>query len=199
MEAFGAGDRRAALFGKRERLWGWLILVASLPTALIGFAIEHYLGGDDFSSPALLGAGFIATGVFLAATKLAKPAGSRIGAGGALAIGAAQGASVLSSLSRSGLTIGTGAFLGASLEDAARFSFLVLIPATLGAALLKLGDIATLASSDLAPMAAGAVAAALVGYACLEAMMRVVRRNGLHWFAPYCLALGVGIVAWTLL
>ncbi len=198
-ESFGAADKRAALFGKKERLWGWLILLASLPTAVIGLAIEHYLGGDDFSSLAIIGAGFLATGIFLALTKLAKPGAARIGAGGALAIGAAQGASVLSSLSRSGLTVGTGIFLGASLEDAAKFSFLALIPATLGAALLKVGEIGEIASTDLAPVLLGALAAALVGYACLEAMMRVVRAGHLHWFAPYCVALGVGVLAWSLL
>ncbi|MFH0815406.1 MAG: undecaprenyl-diphosphate phosphatase [Methanobacteriota archaeon] len=198
-EAFGAEDRKEALFGRKERLWGWLILLASVPTAIIGYAIDRHLGGGDFTSLAIIGAGFVATGFFLAATKLARPRGGRIGAGGALAIGTAQGASVLSSLSRSGLTIGTGIFLGASLEDAAKFSFLALIPATLGAAVLKLGEIGHIASADLAPAALGALAAALVGYACLEAMMRVVRRGGLHWFAPYCLALGVGVLSWSLL
>jgi len=198
-ESFGAADKKAALFGKKERLWGWLVILASVPTAIIGFALEHYLGGDDFTSLAIVGAGFIVTGVFLAATKLARPANRQIGASGALAIGTAQGVSVLSSLSRSGLTVGTAMFAGASLEDAAKFSFLALVPATVGAALLKLGDIGALASSDLAGMAAGALAAALVGYACLEAMMRVVRGGRLHWFAPYCIALGVGVIAWSLL
>jgi undecaprenyl-diphosphatase len=198
-ESFSADDKGKALFGRKERLWGWLLIVASVPTAMIGYAIERWLGGDDFTSLGIIGAGFVATGIFLAATKLARPSGRQIGAGGALAIGTAQGASVLSSLSRSGLTVGTGIFLGASLEDAARFSFLALIPATLGAALLKLGDIGALASSDLAAMLAGVAAAALVGYACLEAMMRIVRGGRLHWFAPYCVALGCVVLAWTLL
>jgi undecaprenyl-diphosphatase len=198
-DSFGASDKKSALFGKKERLWGWLIILASVPTAVIGLAIEKYLGGDDFTSLAIVGVGFVVTGIFLAATKFARPRGEPIGAVGALAIGAAQGAAVLSSLSRSGLTVGTGIFMGASFEDAAKFSFLVLIPATLGATILKIGEIGTLASSDIVAMASGAVAAALVGYACLGVMMRVTKGGKLHWFAPYCIVLGGAVLAYVLI
>ncbi|MBI5000054.1 MAG: undecaprenyl-diphosphate phosphatase [Euryarchaeota archaeon] len=195
-EATRPGNRKAALFGKKARLWGWLILLASIPTAIIGFLLDRYLGGGDFTSLAFLGAGFIVTGIFLATTYFAKPKERQMGAPEAATVGAAQGLSVFSSLSRSGLTVGAAALMGVSREDAGKFSFLAMIPAVIGAAALKIFDIGALARADLLPMAVGALAAALVGFLCLKAMMFIAKRNGMWWFAPYCVGLGVALLAW---
>jgi undecaprenyl-diphosphatase len=106
-----------------------------------------------------------------------------------LLIGLAQALAIVPGISRSGSTIAVGMFLGFSGKEAARFSFLLSIPAISGALLLESGVL----RQDGLPMAylAGAVAAALVGWASVAFLMKLLDRENLLPFAVYCLALGV--------
>jgi len=194
MEASGSKDKKATLLGKRGRRLGWLIIVASVPTAIIGFLLNEYVISDAFSSLSFLAAGFMATGVLLLLTRFTPRKKRGYGPADAAKVGVAQGIAVLPALSRSGWTVGTSLLLGITPEEAGEFSFLLMIPAVLGASLLRFHDITTLASSELPTILAGAAVAAVVGYACLGLMLKAIRRQRVWWFAPYCLALGTSLL-----
>lgn len=106
-------------------------------------------------------------------------------------IGAAQGIGVLPGLSRSGMTISAALLCGLDGEAAGEFSFIISIPAILGAFLLQLKDIKTASAIGLLPIAAGMIAAFVAGYAALVFLMRIIKRGRLGWFAAYLVPAGI--------
>jgi undecaprenyl-diphosphatase len=117
----------------------------------------------------------------------------------ALAVGTAQAASVFPGISRSGVTIATGTAMGLTGEQAARFSFLLAIPAVFGAGLLMLVD--ALRMSESQPwhgIFVGALCAFASGWLALRAVLSLVQRGHFWLFAVYCLLLGVGTLTWSL-
>ena len=109
----------------------------------------------------------------------------------AFVIGIVQGLAIIPGISRSGSTISVGLLLGIDRETAAQYSFLLSIPAIIGAGLLGLKD--GLFQADLAIGTAllGAFTAAMVGYAALKSLLQVVKKGRLHVFAPYCWIVGI--------
>jgi undecaprenyl-diphosphatase len=80
-------------------------------------------------------------------------------------------------------------------ETAARFSFLLALPAVFGAAILSLKDLGQVNGHALLPYVAGTLAALLTGLCCIHLLMGIIRRRRLHWFALYCwLVGGVGLI-----
>jgi len=118
----------------------------------------------------------------------------------ALIIGVLQGFAVTPGISRSGTTIAGALALGVSATEAARFSFVLSIPAILGALVLKLGELS--AGHATAPatsaLIVGALVAAVVGYACLVLLLGLLRRARFHHFAWYCWVLAGVVAAWQL-
>lgn len=179
------------------RLLLWLVL-ASIPAALLGV-----LGGDwmeaHLASPWLVGIFLGANGLvlFVAGRNTSPEEGGRplsgIGWRLALLIGLAQAFALLRGVSRSGVTISAALLLGVRREDAARFSFLLSLPAVGGAAVLEMRG----ALAGAAPMPAtevlvtGVVVAALVGWLALRLLLRFVRSGRLRPFAWYCWVLGL--------
>lgn len=109
-----------------------------------------------------------------------------------LGIGLAQGFGVLPGLSRSGSTIAGALLCGVNRETAGEFSFLLSIPAILGAFVLQLDDLDEMgAAVGLAPALAGGVAAFVAGIFSLAVLMRIVRRGKLEWFALYLIPAGI--------
>ncbi len=188
---------RAVWWGDRDRRLGVLVVAGSIPTAAIGFLFERQFE-SAFETPLLIGAGLMATGAFLLLLRWApaKRGDGVPGLADAVLVGIAQGASVAPGVSRSGSTIGTALLRGVDRETAARLSFLLSIPAIAGATALKASGEGLDAATHLWPVyTAGFVAAAVVGWACLWLLVRVVRDAKMHLFAPYCLALGAVVVA----
>ena len=84
---------------------------------------------------------------------------------------------------------------GVDGETAARFSFLLALPAVFGAALISVKDRDTVASGAFLPYLAGTVASMITGLLCIHLLMGIIRRRRLHWFALYCwLVGGLGLV-----
>lgn len=176
----------------------WLGVLASIPTGVIGLAFKR-LFEDSFSRPRQIGVELCVTGVLLGIT--ARLARGRIGwrrlaAWHGLVVGFAQALAILPGVSRSGATICTATYCGIRRRWAADFSFLIAVPAILGATALKLKD----AGEQLGgawgelpwgPMVVGSIASAVVGAIALAWLLRVVRRAQLHWFAPYCFLVGM--------
>jgi undecaprenyl-diphosphatase len=195
----GAGRGLLALFKGRlgraaaedEGINLALCLIAGLvPTAALGLLLREpavLISG----SPTGLGLTFLACACLLIATRWWPGGSRRLSWKLGLLIGVVQGLAVLPGISRSGVTIAAALALGLSREEAARFSFLLSVPAILGAAVLEL-EVDALTAGEHAPaFAAGAAAAFLVGLGALLLLIRLVRGGRLWMFAPYVTAVAV--------
>lgn len=167
------------------------MLVASIPTAIIGFMFKGFFE-SMFSSMLMIGAALIITGAALFISERMKAQRDRkLGSIQAFIVGIAQGIAVAPGISRSGATISTGLFIGIDRETAARFSFLILIPAVLGAAVFELKDaVGAYQGFDIPVLAAGTAVSAIVGYLTIGAFLSFVKNKKLDAFAYYCLAAG---------
>jgi len=179
------------------------IAVASVPTALIGLLFED-LFEALFARPAVLVVTFSITGALLFASRryLSGDIGLRqLGAKEALILGLAQGLAITPGISRSGTTISVALMLGLNRELAARFSFLMSVPAILGAVVLRGRDV-DLAGLDWAMLGTGGLAAMVSGYAALVLLVGLVKRGHLSRFAWYCwfaAAAAGGVALWVAL
>lgn len=181
---------------------GLLLLVGSLPAGLVGILLKDALE-RLFASLLAIGLLLLVTGALLWLTDRVSARGISvrdIRPGQALLIGFFQAAAVVPGLSRSGATIAGGRFVGLNRDAAARFSFLLSIPAILGAAVVDLKDLTGAAGASLGTqLIAGMVAAALVGYLAIRIVMRFVRAGRLRGFAYYCWAVGLAVIVWQLI
>ncbi len=171
------------------------ILVASVPTGLIGLTFRKTLEGF-FESVTIVGVMLIITGVIIASTKLIpKDHGTRtqVGLPAALAVGLIQGLAIIPGISRSGVTITCGMAMGLDRELAGRFSFLLSIPAIIGALIVQL-NFDSLERVGFIPLFLGVLTSALIGFSALKILMGMVNKGRLHYFAPYCWALGLVII-----
>lgn len=194
--AEGRSWRQVWLEDPHRRL-ALLVVVGSVPTAIIGFAFEDVFVGF-FSSLLVVGAALIATGTSLMLSRLAPEADDppQVGWGAALAIGALQGLAIIPGISRSGATIGGALLLGVERELAVRFSFLLSVPAILGATILQAdGAALAAAGANLPAYAVGVVVSMLVGYGALALLVYIVKQETFHRFAWYCWPVG-GLVLW---
>jgi undecaprenyl-diphosphatase len=182
------------------------VVIGTLPTALMGGLLND-LFERLFSSPAVVGVTFLITGGILMSTLIRRgagsaeePADSHLGLTPlrALVIGVAQGCAITPGISRSGTTITAALLLGVDRTMAARFSFLLSIPAIAGAVGLHLRKATLSGNSELVVYAAGAAAAAVSGYLALRLLVGLVRRGGMHWFALYLWPLGIAVLVWSL-
>ena len=108
----------------------------------------------------------------------------------AIVVGTVQRCAIIPGISRSGSTIAALLLRGVDGETAARFSFLLALPAVLGAALLSLKDLDSVTAGTVLPYIAGTIAALITGLLCIHLLMGIIRRQRLHWFAFYCWFVG---------
>jgi undecaprenyl-diphosphatase len=167
------------------KLWT-LLIAASVPTAIIGLTLEDVFEAL-FSTPSALTVTFAITATLMLATKFAPAPHRGLTIPLAIVLGIVQGFAITPGISRSGSTIAIALFLGVDREEAARFSFLMSVPAITGAVLKKSLD-ADLTAFDPVAMAIGFTAALVSGYAALVLLVELVKRGGLHWFAIWCYA-----------
>lgn len=181
---------------RRNARYIGLIVVATLPTAVIGLTLKDAFETLFHTPRAVAGALFV-TGLLLSSTRWSDAAGRsrrEMRWSTALIIGIAQGMAITPGISRSGATIAAALLLGIDRAEAARFSFLLSIPAILGAAILVAKDGVAFEASLWPSLVIGFVAAAGVGYAALRWLVRLVRGGRLYRFAYYVVPLAA--VAW---
>jgi undecaprenyl-diphosphatase len=177
---------------KQQRYMVGLLIAGSLPTAIIGLLFKDFLI-SLFERPAIVCAMLLVTGSLLwLAERLRKREKARkeMSFMDALVVGTVQGCAIIPGISRSGSTIAALLLRGVDGETAARFSFLLALPAVLGAALLSVKDLEHVSTAVAAPFLAGTIAAMVVGLLCIHLLMGVIRRQRLHWFAFYCWTVG---------
>ena len=186
-----------------ERRVAWLLVAATIPAAAIGFALEGVIeeafhGDSDAARLAI--AGFLTIGA--AALYAADRFGSRtreleqISTPTALSIGFSQALALLPGISRSGATITTGLALGLTREAAARFSFLLATPITLGAGLYGSRRLLTESHTGVEwlAIAVGFVAAAISGLLAIGFLLAWLRRRSVTVFSLYRIGLGLLVV-----
>ena len=184
-----------SVFSGRERQTLVHIVLALIPTALLGLCIDT-LFISFFIRPDVVGCMLLLTGCLLwwGKGQEARTPTTQMRARHALVIGILQGFAVIPGISRSGATITGGILLGLQRELAARFSLLISIPAILGATLLEVAKLEQQTWPPLGPYVAGMVVAAGVGYAAIALILRLVQQERFHLFAWYVWPLG-GLVS----
>ena len=174
-----------------------MIIVASFPTAVIGFTFDSTIIGDFYSEMHLVGGCLIFTGLLVWFSK-DYDGDKKIDdfpIKNTLVIGFFQGLAILPGVSRSGSTIAISKILGMDPVRAARFSFLLFIPAIVGATLLKIGEIdETVAEVGALPLALGFLTSVVTSYFAVNALLELIRQQKFHYFTPYCLALGLILI-----
>jgi undecaprenyl-diphosphatase len=172
------------------------VIVGSIPTAIIGFLFKD-LFESFFSNLLAVGVAFMMTGCILYASKLTRNRNKSINYLDALLIGTTQGIALIPGISRSGITISTGLLRKVEKEKAFQYSFLLYIPAVIGAAIgTSVTEWKSLAAAeiDALSIALGLVITAIVGYIFLKLLFKVIVKEKFHVFAYYCWALGLIIV-----
>ena len=171
--------------------FGLLILIGLIPTAILGFFFRDMFE-LLFNSLLAVGIMLITTGAILWMTRMTGE-GDKDTADmsilDAIIIGFVQGLSIAPGISRSGSTIAFGLFRKLKKTVAIRFSFLLSIPAILGAIALEWKN-PMLNEGELINVISGTLTAAVVGYICLKILIRMVQKGHFHYFSPYCWTLG---------
>ncbi|MDR3038738.1 MAG: undecaprenyl-diphosphate phosphatase [Candidatus Adiutrix sp.] len=189
--------RMRALYRERPDFrFGLLIIIGSVPTAGIGLLFKDFMTAH-LTSVGSVGAALLATGIMLRLAGRGSEGGrDRLTVRDALLIGLIQGLAITPGLSRSGWTICAGLWAGLNRETAARYSFILSIPAIIGAAALELrgGLTSGLAAGDFL---AGFLTAALCGYLALGLLTRLLKSGNFAVFAWWCWAVGGAALVWT--
>jgi undecaprenyl-diphosphatase len=191
-------DMTRALFGRvgpeQEylRRWVWLLALATLPAVAVGLGFAHRIESAFHSLPAV-GLALLVTASLLlfACHRLDGKAGpAEVGFGQALVVGLLQAMALVPGISRSGSTITGGLASGMQPHTAARFAFLLSVPAIAGAMVLNVGSVGDLLAVDAGAVVAGTLSAAITGWLAIAVMMRAVELGRLRPFALYCGVLG---------
>ena len=197
-ETGGVIGRAWAGLSDEARL-GWLVVIGSIPIGVIGLLFKDEIEGTFTKNLWVIATMMVAVALLLA---LAEKVGARrremrdLNLRDALAVGGAQVLSLLPGASRSGSTIMGGLFAGETRETAARFSFLLSIPAITASGLLELKEaVEKLPGGSAMPLAVATVTAGLVGYASIWFLLRFLRTRSTFAFIAYRLAVGLALLA----
>lgn len=201
-------DHLALLSGRRrvngsvqlshEAWLGWLVIIGSIPVAVVGLLFKHQIEGTFTKNLWVIATMMIVVAVFLA---IAEAVGKRqrsmeqLGISDALAVGFAQVLALIPGSSRSGSTIMGGLFAGLTRETAARFSFLLSIPAIAASGVLELKEaMHKLPAGTRLPLIVATIVSGIVGYASIWFLLRFLRTHSTGVFIVYRLVVGAAIL-----
>ncbi len=168
------------------------LVIGTIPAVLIGLSMKDKIS-QLFENPLAVSFSLILTGIWLVMTKWFVNQQSNINLKNGFLIGCAQAIAIIPGISRSGATIGVAMLLGISPEKAAKFSFLLAIPAIAGAGLLTAIDIdpALVSSLSSGTIIAAFFSSFLVGWAALTWLLKLISKGQFHWFGLYCMVIGI--------
>lgn len=177
---------------------GWYIILGSIPVVFIGLVFKDLIEGSLTKNLYVIAASLILLGIILAfAEKFGKFKKDLkdIKWYDSLIIGFAQSLALIPGSSRSGTTITAGIFLGFKRETAARFSFLLSVPAILGSGLLQLYKaLAFIDTSGILTLIIATITSAVSGYLTIEFLLKFLRKNSTFVFIVYRIVIGVVII-----
>ncbi len=179
----------------------WLVIIGSIPAGIIGVLFKSAFEGmfHSVTLPAFL---LLITGVLLFVSQRVNVGNRNIkqmGLKETLIIGLGQAIAILPGISRSGATISTGLLLGLEKEFVAKFSFILAIPAILGATLIQIKDIGVGLDANMVPYVFGFLAALISGYLAISLLLKLIKERSLDIFAYYCWIAGGIILIYSLL
>lgn len=168
------------------------IMWATIPAMIVGLFLENYIE-QAFSNPLLTCYLLLATGGILLLSRFGLKSSGRLTIRRSFVIGIVQAFAILPGISRSGSTIAAGMLLGIEREEAARFSFLMAIPAIGGAFVLQVKElIAAPPTYDfIVVLIIGFFVSYASGFAAIKILMSLVRKGRFDYFAWYCFAVGL--------
>ncbi|MGE4282209.1 MAG: undecaprenyl-diphosphate phosphatase [Clostridia bacterium] len=179
-----------------------LLITATIPTAIIGFMFKDFFEAM-FKSVHVVGFTLLFTGCLLWITsKLITGSKDEVNAkySNAFIVGIFQGFAIMPGISRSGSTIVGGLLNGFKREFAIKFSFLISIPAVLGAAVLQIPDLLEqgIKSADMLPYLLGTLAAAITGFLAIKFLINLLNKGKFYLFSYYCWAVGGAIIVYSM-
>jgi len=173
---------------------GWLVVIGSIPVAVVGLLFKKQIEGTFTKNLWVIATMMVVIALLLA---VAEAVGKKLrgmevlGVKDALAVGFAQCLALIPGSSRSGSTIMAGLFVGEARETAARFSFLLSIPAVAASGLLELKEaLHRLPSGSLSTLAIGTIVSGIVGYASIWFLLRFLKTHTTGVFIGYRLLVG---------
>lgn len=184
----------ASLLRKPFQKLTYLIIAGTIPTAIIGVVFKDFFE-KVFRSGSTLGFEFIITGIvlyFADSFNRGRKGIQETSYIDAAFVGVMQGAAILPAVSRSGLTISGALFRDMDRDFAARFSFLLSIPAILGAAVFDMKDVLEVGVENLDSMSLGAgfIFSAIFGYISIKYMISILKKGKMRYFSYYVFAIG---------
>ncbi len=170
----------------------WMLIIATIPAVIIGLGFEHQIDAF-FSNTILVSIAMIFTGCVLFSTRYLKNnQNDNILILSAIAIGIAQAVAIVPGISRSGMTISVAIVLGVTNISAARFSFILAIPALLGAGILKLNAALSLTTQiPVGAIVGGFLSSALIGYLVIGLLIKLISKDKFWLFSIYCWVVGL--------
>lgn len=195
--AFFEALRARKPLGTPDARMAWYILLGTIPIGVFGLLFKDMIESDFRSLTVIAGSLIILALLLLLAEKLGRRDRpfSRIGMLDTMLIGLAQAVALVPGASRSGTTITAGLFLNLNREDAARFSFLLSIPAITLSGLYQLYELRAVLVGDLGlALVVAVLVSGIVGYLSIEFLLRYLRSHSTNLFIVYRIVLGLGIL-----
>jgi undecaprenyl-diphosphatase len=178
-------------FETEEGKLALFIALGSVPTALIGFAF-HDLFESLFNNLLAVGSALLFTGFVLFFSEK-RIGNQKMGILDSLLIGLAQAVAIIPGVSRSGVTVATGLLRKIDKQTAFKYSFLLSVPAVIGATILESREL-IVGNVNIISMLLGVIISMIVGYISLKLLQKIVLTEKFHLFAYYCLAVGIAII-----
>jgi undecaprenyl-diphosphatase len=182
---------------KQYLFWDLYIIVGTIPAAIIGLSFKSSIEAT-FSNILLVIIMLAITGTILLLSRFMPNKDQEMTIIKSFLIGISQAFAILPGISRSGSTIVTGIFLGIDKENATRYSFLLAIPAILGASVIKLKDLISMESYTIpvSYIVLGAIVSFISGYFAIIWLLEIVKKGKLEWFAFYCYLVVIISTVW---
>lgn len=192
---------REGFYSDPYKRLAWYVILATIPVGIAGVFLESHV--DALFAGALYVPGFFlfVTGTILYLSQRMASGQidmSHMGWFQSLFMGLGQACAIMPGLSRSGTTIAAGLVVGLDKEFAAKFSFILSIPAILGAAVFQLKDLSG-GSVEIGACIAGFVVAVISGYLAISVLLKIVREKSLDIFAYYCWIVGLIVLIGSLI
>ncbi len=180
-------------FEKNDSFWFSVkIILSMVPAVFVGFLFESEIESLFNGNLTIVGAMLILTGTLLFLADKAKPSEKKISFSSSLIVGIAQAIAIIPGISRSGATISTAVILGIDKENAAKFSFLMVVPLIIGKVIKDITSAETIVNNEsVFPLIIGFVFAFITGMIACKWMIKLVKNSKLKYFSIYCFLVGI--------
>lgn len=180
-------------FEKNDSFWFSVkIILSMVPAVFVGFFFESEIESLFNGNLTIVGAMLILTGALLFLADKAKPSEKKINLSSSLLVGIAQAIAIIPGISRSGATISTAVILGIDKENAAKFSFLMVVPLIIGKVIKDITSAETIVNNEsVFPLIIGFVFAFITGMIACKWMIKLVKNSKLKYFSIYCFLVGI--------